>query len=406
VTKVLKGIRVLEVAEYVMVPAAAAVLADWGADVIKIEHAQRGDVVRSTTSWGVRPGINGFTYVWEGFNRGKRSVGLNLAAPEAREILTQLVAQADVFLTNFLPETRRKLKIDVADIRALNPKIIYGRGTANGPKGEEAGLGGFDGSTYWQRSGAGLSAMPAGSEDLITLPAPAFGDSQTGMAFAGGIVGALFHRERTGEAPVVDCSLLAGGAWAMQAALIGANLCGVEMLKNSNRAASASPLTNHYRTSDGAFIALAMLQGDRYWPGLCRLLGREALIDDPRFATVDARGVNNVACIQELDAAFSQKPLAHWVEKLSQQDGQWTVVRPVTALNTDPQAQANGYVQNVDYGDGRTINLVASPVQFDETAPVLRPAPGLGAHTELVLNEELGIDWDRLIELKDIGAIS
>src|SRR5205085_1775847 len=156
----------------------------------------------------------------------------------------------------------------------------------------------------------------------------------------------------------------------------------------------------------GAFVALAMLQGDRYWPGLCRLLGREELIEDPRFATVDARGVNNVACIQELDAAFLQKPLAYWVEKLSQQDGQWTVVRPVTALNTDPQAQANGYVQSVDYGDGRTINLVASPVQFDETAPVLRPAPGLGAHTESVLNEELGIDWDRLIELKDMGAIS
>jgi crotonobetainyl-CoA:carnitine CoA-transferase CaiB-like acyl-CoA transferase len=405
-TRVLEGVRVLEVSEYVMVPAAAAVLADWGADVIKVEHAERGDVVRSTTSWGVRPGINGFTYVWEGFNRGKRSVGLDLSKPEGRELLVELVKRADVFLTNFLPGTCRKLKIEAEDIRAINPKIIYGRGSAHGPKGPEAERGGFDGSTYWQRSGASLSAMAEGATDLVTLPAPAFGDSQTGMAFAGGIVGALFHRERTGESVVVDCSLLASGMWAMQAALIGANLMGVEMLKNSNRATASSPLTNNYRTSDGQFISLAMLQGDRYWPNFCKLIGREDLAADPRFATVDARAENNIACIQELDAIFAQHPLAWWEELLSRQDGQWTAVRPVTALNDDPQARVNGFIQTVDYGGGRSLNLVASPVQFDEQPPELKPAPELGMHTEQVLNEELGIDWDRILELKDRRVIS
>ncbi len=243
-TKVLEGIRVIEVAEYVMVPAAAAVLADWGAQVIKIEHAERGDAVRSTTSWGVEPGIDGFTYVWEAFNRGKRSVGLDLTKPEAREILAALVRDADVFLTNLLPRTREKLCIDVEHIRAINPRCIYGRGSAYGPKGPEAPRGGFDGLSYWQRTGAGLSAMSSPDGDLVTLPAPAFGDAQTGMAFAGGIVGALFHRERSGEAPVVDCSLLSGGMWAMQAALIGANLKQVEMLRNADRTTAASPLTN------------------------------------------------------------------------------------------------------------------------------------------------------------------
>lgn len=406
VAKVLEGVRVVEVGEYVMVPAAAAVLADWGADVIKIEHAERGDVVRSLTSWGVRPGINGFTYVWEAFNRGKRSIGLDLTVPAAREVLAELLRDADVFVTNLLPRTRAKLGIDVEDIRAINPRIIYGRGSAHGPLGPEAGRGGFDGLTYWQRTGAGLSAMPNDESDLVTLPAPAYGDSQTGCAFAGGIAAALYHREKTGEAKVVDCSLLSAGMWAMQAALIGANLCEVEMLKNSDRATASSPLTNHYRTSDNRFVALAMLQGDRYWTTLCAVLGREDLAADPRYATVEARGVHNVECIRELDAIFIQHPLAHWTHLLSQQEGQWAAVEPVTTLNADPQARANRFVQTVDYGDGRSINLVTSPVMFDEQAPDLTPAPGLGAHTELILNEELGMEWERIFELKEQGAIN
>ncbi|ATE63584.1 CaiB/BaiF CoA transferase family protein [Rhizorhabdus dicambivorans] len=405
-TAILKGIRVLEVAEYVMAPAAAAVLADWGADVIKVEHAERGDMVRSTTSWGVRPGINGFTYVWEAFNRGKRSIGLDLSKPEAREILYDLIRKADVFVTNFLPRSRQKLGIDVDDVRRINPDIIYGRGSAYGPHGPDAAKGGFDGLTYWEETGASLSAMPREDGDLVSLPAPAFGDSQVGMAFAGGLVAALFHRERTGEALVVDSSLLSGGMWAMQAALVGANLCGVEMLRNGDRSKAASPLTNSYRTSDGHFIALAMLQGDKYWKDLCDLMERPDLASNPRYVDVEARGINNVALIAELDRIFAQHPLAHWQALLSTQDGQWATVQPVGALNRNAQALANGFVQTVDYGGGRSINLVASPVMFDGASPDLAPAPELGVDTEMVLNEDLGIDWDRILELKEIGAIT
>jgi crotonobetainyl-CoA:carnitine CoA-transferase CaiB-like acyl-CoA transferase len=194
--------------------------------------------------------------------------------------------------------------------------------------------------------------------------------------------------------------------WAMQAALIGANLKKVEMLKNADRATAASPLTNHYRTSDGRFIALAMLQGDRYWGDLCRLVGRDDLADDARFSTVGERDKHNRECIAELDAIFGEHPLDHWTALLSTQDGQWAAVEPVTALNTDPQARANGYVQTVDYGSGRSLNLVTSPVMFDEAAPELGPAPGLGADTEMVLSEDLAISWERIFELKEIGAIN
>jgi crotonobetainyl-CoA:carnitine CoA-transferase CaiB-like acyl-CoA transferase len=406
VTNVLEGIRVVEVAEYVLVPAAAAVLADWGAQVIKVEHAERGDVVRSTTSWGVQPGIDGFTYVWEAFNRGKRSIGLDLTKPEARELLEELICRADVFLTNLLPRSREKLGIRAEDIHRINPRCIYGSGSAYGPKGPEAEKGGFDGVTYWLRTGAGLSAMPDPDGELIPLPAPAFGDSQTGMALAGGIVGALFHRERTGEAPAVDVSLLAGGMWAMQAALVGANLKKVEMLKNADRATASSPLVNHYRTADNRFIALAMLQGDRYWANLCRLIGRPALACDPRFSTVAVRDKHNQECIRELDAVFIEHPLDYWAELLSQQDGQWSAVEPVSALNTDEQVLANGYLQTIDYGSGRSIKLVTSPVMFDGASPKLSPAPALGADTEMVLGEDLQLSWERIFELKELGAIN
>ena len=403
--KILTGIRAIEVAEYAMVPAAGAVLADWGADVVKIEHATRGDALRTTTSWGVEPDIDGFTYAWEPCNRGKRSVALDLTKAEALEILFGLVRGADIFLTNLLPRTRSKLGIDVEDIRKINPRCIYARGSAYGPNGPEAAKGGFDGLAYWQRSGAGLAAMPTEDGDPVNLPGPAFGDTQTGMALAGGIVGALFHRERTGEALTVDCSLLGSGAWAMQPALVGANLKGVDMLRNANRATATSALTNHYRTSDNRFVALLMVQGDRYWATLCRLFGREDLVEDSRFATLVERDRNNVECIRILDGIFASQPLSYWVEKLSQQDGQWAVVQPVTALNSDPQALANRYVQTVDYGSGRQINLVASPVMFDGNAPDLTPAPELGAHTEEVLNEFLAISAERISELKKIGAI-
>jgi crotonobetainyl-CoA:carnitine CoA-transferase CaiB-like acyl-CoA transferase len=404
-TSVMKGVRVLEVAEYAMAPVAAAVLADWGADVIKVEHAQRGDSIRGLTAYGVKPGVGGFSGLWEPFNRGKRSIGINLANLQGQGVLHALAKEADVFITNFLPDARQRLNMDVEHLRAINPKLIYCRGSAHGPKGPESGRGGFDGLTYWLRSGAGMQATPALADELVTLPGPAFGDVQTGMAFAGGISAALFHREKTGEPTTVDISLLASGIWAMQATLYGANISGQATLPRANRKAALSPLTNNYASSDGRRIAISMLQGDRYWADFCTLAGRPDLAADPRFCDIPARAANNVACIAELDALFGSKTFDEWVELLNRQEGQWTPVQVVTDHNTDAQVWANGYLRTIDYGDGRTVDLPPAPVQFDETAPDLRPAPELGAQTEEILLE-LGLDWDGIIELQDAGAIA
>ncbi|MCU1359224.1 MAG: L-carnitine dehydratase/bile acid-inducible protein [Ilumatobacteraceae bacterium] len=404
-TNVLQGIRVVEVADYAMVPAASAALADWGADVIKIEHAQRGDPLRGIISFGIGPDINGFSFLWETFNRGKRSIGLDLTHQSARQVLYDLIATADVFITSYLPSTRQKLGIDVDQLRAVNPQLIIARGSAHGALGEQADVGGYDSSTYWFRTGIGMAATPVGSTEVTSLPAPAFGDCQTGIGLAAGVCAALFHRLRTGEATTVDTSLLGSGVWAMQASLVGVNVAGLDDLPRANRATARNPIANTYRTSDGRFLVLSMLQADRLWPGFCAAIGRDDLVDDPRFTDIPTREANSAACVAELDATFATRTLAEWTEALSAQPGPWAAVRRVRDLNDDRQVWANGYLQTVDYGDGRTLTLASAPAQFDEEPPQLNPAPAFGAHTEELLLE-LGRDWDQILALKDDGAIN
>jgi crotonobetainyl-CoA:carnitine CoA-transferase CaiB-like acyl-CoA transferase len=399
------GIRVVEVGLFALVPAAAAVLADWGADVVKVEHPEYGDPLRGLAAWGVKPGTGGFTYMWEACNRGKRSVGVDISTPDGRELLLRLVDGADVFLTNFLPSARRRLGIDVDDIVGRNPTIIYGRGSGYGPKGDEADTGGFDAAAYWFRSGVGSAAMPPDGGEPIALPGPGFGDIQTGAHLAGGVAAALFRRSRTGRGAVVDASLLAAGMWALQGNITASATTGLCELPKRARAEVTNPLTVSYRTADERWVNLVMLDSQRYWPEFCAAIGRPDLVDDERFALARSRAVNTAACVAELDATFGARPLAHWQKVLADQAGPWSVVARAGDALADPQARANGYITDVAYDDGRSIPLVASPVQFDEIAASLRPAPEHGAHTEGVLLE-LGLDWDEILRLKLAGAIN
>jgi len=401
--KPLAGIKVVEVSMWAFVPAAGAVLADMGAEVIKIEpHA--GDPMRWLTYCGIAPGAYGFTFLWEIFNRGKRSITVDLNVEGATEVLHRLLEDADVFLVSLLPSARRKLKIDIEDVRSRHPKLIYAVGSGQGVFGPEADKGGYDSLSFWARGGVASAVTPDGSPYVLSQPGGAFGDSISGAIMAGGIAAAIAQRAMTGKVSVVDASLLGTSMWVMQTGIVGAALAGVNELPKLSRDVVPNPLVNSYRTADGRFIALCMLQAQRYWPGFCEAAGRPELIDDPRFDSDEHRAANLRACVAMLDELFATKTLEQWQAILAGQQGQWNIVQQAGELVRDPQALANRFIQDVDYGDGRAIKMVSTPLQFDRQALDARPAPELGAHNDQVLAEH-GYTEEQIIELKVAGVV-
>jgi crotonobetainyl-CoA:carnitine CoA-transferase CaiB-like acyl-CoA transferase len=400
---VLSGVRVIEVAQWWFVPAAGAVLADWGADVIKVEHPVSGDPQRGLVTSGLIPQTGGVNFMVEQPNRGKRSVGIDLGHPRGRALLDRLVAGADVFLTNFLPAARRRLGLEPDDIRRANPRIIYVRGHGQGAHGPEAERGGYDAASFWCRGGIAQALTPPGAAAPVMQRA-AFGDSIGGMTLAGGVAAALFRRERTGEPSVVDVSLLGTAMWVMAPDVVASKLLGID-LPSGDRTQPPNPIVNSYRTRDGRWLFLNMLQPDRYWPDLCRCIGRDDLIADPRFADGRARFEHRAECVRVLDEVFATRTLAEWRTALADAEGVWAPLQTARELPDDAQARANGYLAELTAPGGTSFSLVASPVQFDEAAPPLRPAPELGQHTEEVLLD-LGVGWDELAACKEAGAIS
>jgi crotonobetainyl-CoA:carnitine CoA-transferase CaiB-like acyl-CoA transferase len=404
-TDVMNGIRILEVAEHTFVPAASAVLADWGADVIKVEHAVRGDAMRGLGRTGVIDLSQGVHVLNEHSNRGKRSIGIDLQTPEGLEVLYALVAKSDVFLTNKLPGVLAKLKIDVADLRAHNPKLIYVRGTSHGPKGPDKDRGGYDMTAFWCRAGSAASCTPPGMPFVVPQPGPAYGDSMGGMTIAGGIAAALLKRERTGEPSVVDVSLLAAGAWAMSAGIALSLQTGKPWALPTSPSGPGNPLTAIYATSDKRWISVVMLQGFKYWPDFCRHIGRPDLVTDARFDSVENLASNAGEAKGIIGEIIGQKTLAEWTEAFATLEGQWAPVQHTLEVAADPQVRANGYLAGTATKDGTEFELVASPVQFDgEPTPTAR-APEFNEHGDEVL-QELGLDWDRILALKEAGAVT
>jgi len=402
-TKVLRGVRVLEVSTYGFVPSGGAALADLGADVIKVEHPVYGDPMRHLPCFGMPPGTGGLTLQWEAFNRGKRSIALDIKQPAAHDLLLRLAATADVFLTNYLPGVRRRLRIDVDDIRAVNPKIIYARGSGQGARGPEAEAGGFDVLSFWYRTGV-ADAVTEPGKVAPPLPAPAFGDVLSGVTLAGGVAAALFSRERTGEPSVVDVSLMSTGMWAMQIGLIAADQVDHETMRGPSRQIPGNPLVRQYLTADGRLVALCMLEPDRYWKPLCDLIGRPEMAGDPRFVDARARHDHDAECAAFLAGEFVKRPLAQWRQLLGQQGGQWGVSQIEQEVVADPQALANDYLVKIDYPGGLTQQVVPAPFQFDEQVGDLRPAPAKGEHSNELL-DEIGVAEVVREQLRASGAL-
>jgi crotonobetainyl-CoA:carnitine CoA-transferase CaiB-like acyl-CoA transferase len=399
-TPVFDGVRVLEVAQWTFAPAAAAVLADFGASVIKIEDPVTGDPQRALATSGVVPKVGEVNLVTAQTNRGKRSVGLNLRDPRGRELLMELVDRADVFVTNFRGPAQVKLGFDEDTVRSRNPRIVYARATGQGARGPDADRGGYDFTSYWMRSGIASALTAPGADRPLPQP-PAFGDKAGAMNLAFGIAAALFRRERTGEGACVDVSLLGSALWQHSSAILYSWGLDREFPVATGR--SANPIGRGYRTADGRWIALMMIESDRWWPDLCRHLDRPDLIADERFADAGARAANHDACTAVLESVFAALPLAEWERRLADLAGPWAVQRTMLETAEDPQVAENGYAVPVDH-DGTAVRLMSAPVQFDERVPELSRAPEHAEHSEEVLLE-LGHGWDAIAALKESGVV-
>jgi len=399
----MQGVKVVEVAEHTFVPAASMVLADWGADVIKIERAAHGGDAARTMRVIQRPGLKANPF-FEAANRGKRSVGLDLTQAEGREQLYKLVAEADVFITNMRDEARVKMGIEAEDLMKINPRLIYASGNGYGKLGPMAQTRGFDYPSSWCRSGSAYVQTPTNGDPPPSQPG-SVGDLCGGATLAGAIAAALFRRERTGRGAVVDHALYLIGIYIMSQSLIAASLGWAPSGPAPSRDDAPDPANNIYRTADGRWLVLCLLY-DSWWPDLAAKLHREDWLSDPRYATPETRADNNRALIAEMDAIFATATLAEWEEQLATLEGVWSPLKSPAEVVADPQAIENGFVTPVTMSDGDTYLTGASPAQFDRR-PIgaLHAAPDHGQNTEEVMRE-LGLSQEQIAGLRSRGVIA
>jgi crotonobetainyl-CoA:carnitine CoA-transferase CaiB-like acyl-CoA transferase len=396
---IFEGLKVLDCASFIAAPAAATVLSDFGADVIKIEPPGTGDPYRALPKLPGYP-ISEHNFAWLLEGRNKRSLAIDLSKPDAREVLYRLAAEADVFITNFPPGVRKRLGITYDDIKLRNARLIYASFTGYGEKGAEADKPGFDSNAYWARSGL----MDLVRADERTTPArsiPGMGDHPCAMAFYGAIVTALYKRERTGEGSHVSSNLMANGLWAA-GVLAQAKLCGAKFQERRPRERALNAVTNHYRCKDGRWLILSLLNEERQWPALARCLGREDLINDIRFATKVDRHARSLELIAIFDQVFATRDLAEWRTALDGNGLVFGVVGILDDIPTDQQMIDNDVLVPFENGTMLTIN---SPIWVDGSEKV-KPtrAPGVGEHSEDILREA-GYDETSIRSLKASGAV-
>jgi formyl-CoA transferase len=390
------GLRVIDCASWIAGPAAATILSDFGAEVIKVEPPGAGD------PWRAPPAVPGkdTDYWWQLTSRNKRSLAIDLKHREGLAVLHRLAASADVFITNFPLPVRARLKIDAADLLAINPRLVYGSITAYGEEGEEAARTGFDATAYWARTGL-MDMVRASPETEPARSMPGMGDHPTATALYAAIVSALYRREKTGRGGVARTSLLQNGLWA-NGCFVQNRLFGEQVAHRPPRAETPNALANHYRCRDGRWFLMALHNEARQLASFLAAIGAEHLAHDARFATLPARRANAHALTAILDDIFAQRDLDEWRTRLEQAGVTFGPVCSVDEAADDPQARAIGAL--VPFADGGGLT-VSSPFHLDgEHKMAPRRAPAVGQHSEALLREN-GWSSDEIARLRALGVL-
>jgi crotonobetainyl-CoA:carnitine CoA-transferase CaiB-like acyl-CoA transferase len=399
-TGILEGIKVVSMGQIVAIPAASSTLADWGAEVIKLEPLT-GEMHRGTRRvQGVETGTQ-INWVIQVLNRNSRGLAIDVKKEPGRDIVYKLVQKADIFMSNYERGAVKRLKLDYATLSQLNPRLIYAFVSGYGAVGPDKDERGYDFTAGWARSGMMHLIGEPGSP-----PAPqrvGMIDSVAGAHIVGAVCAALLNREKTGVGQEIEISLYHAAVWSL-CVDIQQTLAGLEPVKH-NRTKAQNPVWNSYRTKDDRWFWLAMLQPDPAWPGFCRAADRLELEHDPRFNSIEARRENCQELIHIIDEILASRTMEEWETRFRENNCIYGKVQTPREVVTDPQALANDFFAEVEYPGAGKIKLVTTPIKFSRNPASLRtPAPELGQHNEEILLE-LGYGWDDIALLKEQGVI-
>ena len=397
--RIFDGLKVIDCASFIAAPAAATILSDFGADVIKIEPPGAGDFYRATSHAAGQPTCDD-NYAWMLDNRNKRSLAIDLAREEGRDVLARLVAQADVFITNFPAAVRAKLGVRYDDLTPLNERLIYASFSGYGERGAEAAKPGFDTTAWWARSGL-MGTVRSNAQTPPARSVGGMGDHPSSLALYAGIVMALYKRQLTGKGTEVSSSLLANGVWA-NSFMAQAALCGATFHDRPPREQALNAFANHYQCRDGLWLVFSIHDEERQWPELARALDRPDLLTDPRFGTKADRLANVVALIAAFDGEFVKRDRDEWRSRLNARRIIFDIVAVPADIPGDLQMRENDIV--VPFADSPTLTINSPVALRDETKVQPRLPPALGQHSDEILRE-LGLGTEDVTRLRTAGIV-
>jgi crotonobetainyl-CoA:carnitine CoA-transferase CaiB-like acyl-CoA transferase len=400
----LSGIKVVELATWAFAPACSAALGDWGADVVKIEHPQTGDVFRWFMMMG---GIDDSQMPVSLFgldNRNKKGMAIDLKHPEGKKIVYRLIEDADVFISNLPAQALKKLDMDYSRLSSLNPRLIYAHASGFGDKGPDANKPGFDATAYWARSGL-MAGLAVNDQPPVFQQYPGIGDQISGMVFFGGVMLALYNREKTGNGQQIDLSLLGVGTWVTSCALQIVLSTG-EDPPRFPRDQIVNPLANYYKGKDDKWMIIMCLPDEPYWAPLCNALSLPDLTNDPRFSTREKRIENNVELISIIDKMMVTKERDDWGKIFDRNNIVWSPIpSSFEEVTKDPQMLANDHIVEVEHPSKGPGKIITTPIRLNKKAPEIRVlAPEIGEHNEEILLT-LDYSWEDIEKLKNKNVI-